>query len=99
MKILTYVNREEVANGIAYVCSLSIAHVCSLSIAHAKANGSCHWHWLYAVPLLHQLQSQEGVTQDYTTADPHNVDWGIKGLDQDKLRDFKCLVQNKRYIC
>ena len=89
MKIFIYHYREKVANGIAYVCSLSIAH--------AKANGSCHWHWLYAVPLLHQLQSQDGVTQDYTTVDPDNVDWGIKGLDKDKLQDFKCLVQNNRY--
>ena len=77
--------RGEVAGGIAYVCSLSIAH------------GKTQWQWLYAVPLLHQLRSQDGMTQDYLTVDPDNVDWGINGLDEDKLQDFKCLVQSKRY--
>lgn len=82
--------REEVASGIA--------HVCSLSIVHDKNNGSYRCHWLYAVPLLHQLQSQDdGVTDDHTSVDPYNVDWGINGLDKDRLQDFKCLVQNKRY--
>ena len=82
--------RREVASGIAYVCSLSIVH--------AKANGLCQWHWLYAIPLLHQLQLQDGLTDDHMTVDPDNVDWGINGLDKDKLQDFKCLVQSKRYI-
>ena len=86
-------NRGEVASGIAYVCSLSIAH--------GKTDSSCQWHWLYAIPLLHQLQSQDGITDDHMTVDPDNVDWGINGLDKDKLKDFKCLVQSKRYsyIC
>ena len=83
--------RAEVANGIAYVCSLLIAH--------NKANGIRQWHWLYAVPLLHQLQSHDGVTQDYTLTDLDSIDWGINGLDKDRLQEFKCFVQKKRYIC
>lgn len=83
--------REEVANSIVYVCSLLISH--------DKANGLCHWDWLYAVPLLHELQSQDKVTQDWdrTFADPENVDWGVNGLDRVKLQDFKNLVHKKRY--
>ena len=81
--------RAKVASGITYVCSLSIAH--------NKANGICQWHWLYAAPLLHQLQSQDGVTQDCVSTDLDNIDWGISGLDKDKLQDFKCFVQDKRY--
>ena len=66
-------------------------------MAHNNAKGVCNWHWLYAVPLLHQLHSQDGVPQDYTCVDPDNFDWGINGLDEEKLQNFKCLVQNKRY--
>ena len=76
---------NDVANGIAYVCSLSIAH--------DKASNLCHWNWLYAVPLLHQLQPQDSAAH---AIDPDNVDWGIHGLDKDSLQDFKSLVQKKR---
>ena len=82
--------RAEVASGITYVCSLLIAH--------NRANGIRQWHWLYAVPLLHQLQPHDEVTQDYTSNEPDNVDWGINGLDKDRLQEFKCFVQNKRYV-
>ena len=81
--------REEIASGIAYACSLSIAY--------DKTSGSCHWDWLYAVPLLHQLRSQDDVKHDYMSVDPDDVDWGLCGLDKGKLQDFKCIIQDKRY--
>ena len=81
--------RAEVANGIAYVCSLSIAH--------NKANGIYQWHWLYAAPLLHQLQSHDGVIQECISTDLDTIDWGMTGLDKDNFQDFKLFVQNKRY--
>ena len=84
-----YYYREEIASGIAYACSLSIAY--------DKTSGSCHWDWLYAVPLLHQLQSQDEVKHDYVSVDHDDVDWGLSGLDKGKLQDFKCIVQSKRY--
>ena len=82
----------EVAGGIAYVCSLLISY--------NKANKDlCNWHWLYAVPLLHQLQSQDGIIQDHTIVNPDvNFDWGINGLEEGKLQDFKYLIQNKKYL-
>ena len=81
--------RAEITSGIAYACSLSIAH--------SKAKDLCNWHWLFAVPLLHQLQSQDGIAQDHTRVDPDNFDWGINGLKEGKLQDFKCLIQSKKY--
>ena len=67
-------------------------------IAHNKGKDLCNWHWLYAVPLLHQLQSQDGITQDHANVDPDNFDWGINGLEEGKLQDFKSSIQSKKYL-
>ena len=73
----------------------SIAHICSISMAPNKAIGGPYIEWLYAVPLLHQLKYQDETTKDI---DPDEPDWGINGLDQSKLSQFKDFIQNEKYV-
>ena len=68
-----------------------------MSMEFIKKGGEPYWEWLYAVPLLHQLQLQDGVTHDYMTVDPSKPNWGTQGLDRNKLKEFSENVQNKRY--
>ena len=63
-----------------------------------KADGEPYWEWLYAIPLLHQLQSQDGITHDHMSFDPSKPNWGTKGLDRHSLAEFMECVQDKRCI-
>ena len=63
-----------------------------------KKNGEPYWEWLYAIPLLHQLLLQDGVTHDYMSVDPSNPNWGTQGLKRNKLKEFSEHVQSKRYL-
>ena len=76
----------------------SIAHICSISMEITKENGDPYWEWLYAVPLLHQLQLENGVKHDYTSIDPNKPNWGVKGFDMSNLLDFSGHIRSKRYI-
>ncbi|XP_065899490.1 E3 ubiquitin-protein ligase rnf213-alpha-like isoform X3 [Dysidea avara] len=69
----------------------SIAHLCSVSMATNKALGTPLWEWLLAVPLFHQLQFPEGV--DHMYIDPEKPDWGMNGLDRDRVWGFRSIVQ------
>ena len=75
----------------------SIAHICSVSMEFTKKNGEPYWEWLYAIPLLHQLQLQDGVTHDYMSVDPSKPNWGTQGLKRNKLKEFSERIQSKRY--
>ena len=74
----------------------SVASICSVSMKFTKKDGEPYWEWLYAVPLLHQLQFHDGVTHDDMSIDPSNPNWGIKGLDISKLKAFGKHIQGKR---
>ena len=63
-----------------------------------KKNGEPYYEWLYAVPLLHQLQLQDGVTHDYMSVDPSKPNWGTHGLDKSKLKQFSEHMQSKKYV-
>ena len=63
-----------------------------------KKSGEPYWEWLYAIPLLHRLQLQDGVTHGYMSVDPSKPNWGTKGLDMVKLKDFSEHIQSKRYV-
>ena len=76
----------------------SIAQICSLSMEFTRKGGEPFWEWLYVVPLLHQLQLQDGVTHDYMTVDPSEPNWGTEGLDRSKLKEFSERIQNKKYV-
>ena len=58
--------------------------------------GTPCWEWLLAVPLLHQLQYPAGI--QVVCIDPEKPDWGISGLDREKLWMFRDHVQNKQYM-
>ena len=75
----------------------SVGHICSISMEFIKKDGEPYWEWLYAVPLLHQLQLQDGVTHDYMTVDPSKPNWGNQLLDRSKLKEFNDHVQRRRY--
>ena len=77
----------------------SIAHICSVSMEFTRKSGEPYWEWLYAVPLLHQLQLEDGVVHDYMSFDPYKPHWGTEGLDINKLIEFRERVQKQRYIC
>ena len=59
--------------------------------------GEPYWEWLYAVPLLHQLQLQVGIKIDDMTVDPSRPNWGAKEMDKKKLKEFSERIQNKKY--
>ena len=59
--------------------------------------GEPYWEWLYAVPLLHQLQLQVGIKIDDMTVDPSRPNWGTKEMDKKKLKEFSERIQNKKY--
>ena len=76
----------------------SIANICSITMEYTKENGEPYYEWLYAVPLLHQLQLQDGVTHDYMSVDPTKPNWGIEGLDRSKLMEFSQRIKSKKYV-
>jgi len=76
----------------------SIAHICSVSMKFTRTDGEPYWKWLYAIPLLHQLQSQDGITHDHMSFDPSAPNWGTEGLDKRSLAEFIEHVQDKRYV-
>ena len=76
----------------------SIAHICSVSMEFTRKGGEPYWEWLYAVPLLHQLQLDDRVVHDYMSVDPSKPNWGTEGLDMNKLIEFKERVQKQRYM-
>ena len=63
-----------------------------------KKNGEPYYEWLYAVPLLHQLQLQDGVTHNWMSIDPFNPNWGTHGLYWMRLKHFSERVQGKKYV-
>ena len=63
---------------------------------YTKKCGEPYWEWLYAIPLFHQLQLEDGVTHDYMSVDPRNPDWGIEGMNRSKLIRFSERVQNEK---
>lgn len=63
-----------------------------------KKNGEPYYEWLYAVPLFHQLQLQDGVAHDYMSVDPSKPNWGTQGLERNKLKEFSERIQSKRYL-
>ena len=75
----------------------SIAKICSISMQYVKKGGEPYWEWLYAVPLLHQLQLQDGVTHDYMSIDPTGPNWGTQGLDKINLIEFSERAQKQKY--
>lgn len=92
-------------NTFMYIChnlicrdevATSIASICLVSMEFIKKDGEPYWEWLYAVPLLHQLQLHDGVVHDDTSVVPSNLNWGIKGLDISKLKEFSKRIRSKR---
>ena len=63
-----------------------------------KRNGEPYWEWLCAIPLLHRLQLQVGVTHNYMSVDPSSPNWGNQGLDRSKLKEFSECIQSKKYV-
>ena len=76
----------------------SIAHICSVSMEFPGKGGEPYWEWLYAVPLLHRLQLQDGETHDYNSVVPTKPNWGTVGLDRERLHEFSEQVQAKKYV-
>ena len=76
----------------------SIASICSVSMECSREGGEPYWEWLYVVPLFHQLQLQDGVTHDYMSVDPFDVNWGTQGLNVTKLKEFRKRIHNKKYV-
>ena len=76
----------------------SIANFCSILMEFTKKGHEPYWEWLYAVPLLHQLQLQDGVTHDYMSVNPLKPNWGTQGLNMIKLMEFSECIQSKRYV-
>ena len=61
-----------------------------------KKGGEPYWEWLSAVPLLHQLQLQDGVTHDYMSIDPSKPNWGTQALDRNRIAEFSKLLQKTK---
>ena len=77
----------------------SIAHICSVSMGFTKKGGEPYWEWLYAVPLLHQLQLEDGVVHNDMSVDPYKINWGTQELESIKLLEFRGRMQKQRYVC
>jgi len=80
--------------------ALSIAHLCSMSMVTNKTLGTPFWEWLLVAPLFHQLLSRapDEVQIDHMYIDPEKPDWGMNGLNRDRLYDFRSFVQFKKYV-
>ena len=59
--------------------------------------GEPYWEWLYAIPLLHRLQLQDGVKIDDMSIDPSRPNWGTNQMDKRNLKEFSERIQSKRY--
>jgi len=67
-----------------------------MSMTTNKTLGTPYKEWLLAVPLLHQLQSTDEAQTDYMYIDPERPDWGMNGLNRDRLWEFRSFVQFRK---
>ena len=67
-----------------------------MSMTTNKTLGTPYWEWLRVVPLLHQLQSSDEAQVDQMYIDPVKPDWGMNGLNRDRLWEFRNFVQFKK---
>ena len=72
--------------------------MCSISMVPNKSIGGPYKEWLYAIPLLHQLQYKDGIAHDSAPFDPKEPDWGTSGLDSSQLAQFKDFIKNEKYV-